>query len=114
MVRIPDLIAGKIARHRMGKLRRKLEKDPGDPQVLSEMWLRCRQFTMYIGDAYPIDYTPELAIIHMNTADEIGEGILKALGPNEIADRIEHLDDFQARSLRDTVDDVTFTAPPGG
>ena len=85
----------------MGKLRRKLEKDPGDPQLLSEMWLRCRQFSMNIGAAYPMDYTPELAIIHMSAANEMSEGILEALGPNEIADRIEHLDDFAAQYLRD-------------
>ena len=100
MVRIPDLIAGKIARHRMGKLRRKLEKDPGDPQVLSEMWLRCRQFTMNIECAYPGDRMPDLAESHVLEAHRVSGAILKDLGPNEIADRIEHLDDFEARYLR--------------
>ena len=43
---------------------------------------------------------PDLAESHALEAHRVSGAILKDLGPNEIADRIEHLDDFEARYLR--------------
>ena len=100
---IADKLAARKANKRMMKLTKRLQRNPGDINLKAELWLRSTEFCQHTQVGFgALLATLEGSTVRSDVSDasRLADMILAELGATEIADRIEHLDRWEAKALR--------------
>lgn len=92
--------ATRRANKRMGKLMKRLQRDPDNRDLKAELWLRCREFQQH-GSVVWRWNSPNDVMEEVGAAIELQERIEAELSRQEIVDRIQHMiDPLEAKAIR--------------